>query len=45
LDVLQQFRGEVPKGRYVSDAEVAVTHNLSGAANVHSILAYSRNQK
>jgi acetyl-CoA C-acetyltransferase len=42
LDVLQQFRGEVPKGRFVEGAEVAVTHNLSGPANVHSILVYSR---
>ncbi len=45
LDILQQFRGEVPKGRLVKDAEIAVAHNLSGPANVHSILAYSRNPK
>jgi len=45
LDILHQFRGDVPKGRSVSDAEIAVTHNLSGAANVHSILAYSRTEK
>ena len=45
LDILHQFRGDVPKGRSVSDAEIAVTHNLSGAANVHSILAYSRTKK
>jgi len=45
IDVMQQFRGEVPKGRLVKDAEVAVTHNLSGAANVHSIIAYSRNPR
>jgi acetyl-CoA C-acetyltransferase len=42
LDILQQFRGEVPEGRYVKDAEVAIAHNLSGAANAHSILAYKR---
>ena len=42
IDILQQFRGEVPKGRYVEDAEVAVAHNLSGPANVHSVLVYSR---
>jgi acetyl-CoA C-acetyltransferase len=42
LDILMQFRGEVPKGRHVKDAEIAITHNLSGAANVHSILAYGR---
>ncbi|MDH5688575.1 MAG: 3-ketoacyl-CoA thiolase [Candidatus Bathyarchaeota archaeon] len=45
IDVMQQFRGEVPKGRLVKDAEVAVTQNLSGAANVHSIIAYSRNPR
>jgi len=45
LDILQQFRGEVPKERHVGGAEIAVTHNLSGAANVHSILAYSRSVK
>ena len=43
IDVMQQFRGEVPKGRLVKDADIAVTQNLSGAANVHSIIAYSRN--
>ena len=42
IDTLQQFRGEVPKGRYVKDAEIAVAHNLSGAANVHSLMVYSR---
>ena len=42
LDILQQFRGEVPKGRYVEGAEVALAHNLSGPANVHSIMVYSR---
>ncbi len=42
VDILQQFRGDVPKGRLVSDAEIAVAHNLSGAANVHSIVIYSR---
>ena len=42
IDILQQFRGEVSKGRHVEDAEVAVAHNLSGPANVHSVLVYSR---
>jgi acetyl-CoA C-acetyltransferase len=42
IDILQQFRGEVPKGRFVEGAEVAVAHNLSGPANVHSILVYAR---
>jgi acetyl-CoA C-acetyltransferase len=42
IDILQQFKGEVLKGRYVEDAEVAVAHNLSGPANVHGVLVYSR---
>ena len=42
IDILQQFRGEVPGGRLVEGAEVAVAHNLSGPANVHSIMVYSR---
>jgi len=42
VDILHQFRGEVPKGRLVEGAEVAVAHNLSGPANVHSIMVYSR---
>jgi acetyl-CoA C-acetyltransferase len=45
IDVIQQFRGEVPRGRHVKDAEIAVTHNLSGPANVHSIMAYSRDPR
>lgn len=45
LDSLQQFRGEVPKGRYVKGADISVAHNLSGAANVHSIIAYSRSPR
>jgi len=42
MDILQQFRASVPKGRLVSNAEIAVAHNLSGPANVHSIMVYSR---
>jgi acetyl-CoA C-acetyltransferase len=45
LDILQQFRGAVPKGRLVDNAEIALAHNLSGAANVHSIIIYSRQPK
>ena len=42
LDILHQFQGEVPKGRLVKDAETAVAHNLSGPANVHSLMVFSR---
>jgi len=42
FDIFQQFRGEVPKGRLVENAEIALAHNLSGPANAHSILVYKR---
>jgi len=42
LDILQQFQGDVPKGRQVKGAETAVAHNLSGPANVHSLMVFSR---
>jgi len=42
IEILEQFRGDVHKGRYVSGAEIGVQHSLSGAANQHSIIAYSR---
>jgi len=42
IDIMHQFQAEVPKGRYVSGAETAIAHNLSGAANVHSLMVYSR---
>ena len=45
IDILQQFRSEVPRGRLVDNAEIALAHNLSGAANVHSIIIYSRQPK
>jgi len=45
LDILHQFRGDLPKGRLVKDAEIGVAHNLSGGANVHSIIIYGRKLK
>lgn len=42
VEVMQQFRSTVPKERLVDGAEMAMTHNLSGAANVHSILVFGR---
>jgi len=42
IEILEQFRGNVHKGRYVSGAEIGVQHSLSGAANQHSIIVYSR---
>ncbi|MFQ6106103.1 MAG: thiolase domain-containing protein [Thermoplasmata archaeon] len=45
VEVVQQFRSEVPKERRVDGAEMAMAHNLSGAANVHSILIFGRSPK
>ncbi|MCJ2670475.1 MAG: 3-ketoacyl-CoA thiolase [Candidatus Thermoplasmatota archaeon] len=42
VEVMQQFRSTVPKERLVDGAEMAMAHNLSGAANVHSILVFGR---
>ncbi|UCD93301.1 MAG: 3-ketoacyl-CoA thiolase [Methanobacteriota archaeon] len=41
VEVIEQFRGEVPEERYVG-GEWALTHNLSGNANVHSVLVMRR---
>ncbi len=42
VEVYQQFAGEVPKARQVPDPEWALVHNLSGSANVHSMMVYQR---
>ncbi len=42
VEILQQFRGSVPKQRLIDNAEIGLAHNLSGAANVHSIMVYGR---
>lgn len=42
IEVLQQFQCRVPKARQVPDPSIGITHNLSGAANVHSILVLGR---
>jgi acetyl-CoA C-acetyltransferase len=42
VEVLQQLQVRAPEGRQVPDPKVAMTHNLSGAANVHSILMFGR---
>ncbi len=43
-EVVMQFRGEVPKERYVDGAEIAIAHNLSGMAQLHHLMAYSVNE-
>ncbi len=42
VEVLEQFQSKVPAARHVKDAEVALTHNLSGSANVHTLTLYRR---
>jgi acetyl-CoA C-acetyltransferase len=43
-EVMMQFRGDVPKGRYVDNAEIAIAHNLSGMAQLHHIMLYTRDK-
>lgn len=40
LEVYQQFAGLVPTARQVPTPEWALVHNLSGSANVHSVMVY-----
>jgi acetyl-CoA C-acetyltransferase len=40
VEVFDQFAGRVPTARQVPDPEWALVHNLSGSANVHSVMIY-----
>jgi acetyl-CoA C-acetyltransferase len=42
VEVLDQFQANVPPARRVPDPEWGLVHNLSGSANVHSIMIYQR---
>ena len=42
VEMLQQLQARAPEGRQTPDANIGLTHNLSGAANVHSILVFGR---
>lgn len=42
VEVYQQFASEVPPARQAPDPEWALVHNLSGSANVHSVMVYQR---
>jgi acetyl-CoA C-acetyltransferase len=42
LEVYQQFSSTVPAARQVPSPEWALVHNLSGSANVHSLMVYQR---
>lgn len=39
-EVYRQFAGALPERRQVADPEWALVHNLSGSANVHSVMVY-----
>jgi acetyl-CoA C-acetyltransferase len=40
VEVADQFAGRAPAARRVKDPEWALVHNLSGSANVHSVMIY-----
>jgi len=42
VEIVNQFKGNVPSARRVDNPSVGLTHNLSGTASVHSVLTYSR---
>ncbi|MCI4364027.1 MAG: 3-ketoacyl-CoA thiolase [Thermoplasmata archaeon] len=42
VEVYRQFAHTVPPARQVPDPEWALVHNLSGSANVHSMMVYAR---
>lgn len=42
VEVFQQFASRVPPARQVPDPQWALVHNLSGSANVHSVMVYER---
>ena len=42
VEVYQQFSSRVPPARQAPDPEWALVHNLSGSANVHSVMVYQR---
>ncbi len=42
VEVHEQFASRVPPARQVPDPEWALVHNLSGSANVHSVMVYQR---
>ena len=44
VEVYEQFASKVPAARQVPDPEWALVHNLSGSANVHSVMVYQRGE-
>jgi acetyl-CoA C-acetyltransferase len=44
VEVYEQFAAKVPSARQVPDPRWALVHNLSGSANVHSVMVYERGE-
>jgi len=44
VEVYDQFAARVAPARQVPDPEWALVHNLSGSANVHSVMVYQRGE-
>jgi acetyl-CoA C-acetyltransferase len=44
VEVYEQFASKVPSARQVPDPGWALVHNLSGSANVHSVMVYQRGE-
>ncbi len=44
VEVYEQFASKVPSSRQVPDPGWALVHNLSGSANVHSVMVYQRGE-
>ena len=44
LEVYEQFASKVPSSRQVPGPTWALVHNLSGSANVHSVMVYERGE-
>ena len=42
VEVVNQFQAKTPPARAVPDPNWALVHNLSGSANVHSVMVYER---
>jgi len=42
VEIYQQFSSQVPAARQAPDPQWGLVHNLSGSANVHSVMVYQR---
>lgn len=44
-EIFNQMRGTVPKERQRKNCEIGITHNLSGMAQLHSIMVYGKSPR